>query len=99
MKRFEAIPINAIGTIDEGKYGLKPMTFEEIEADRIQASIDAKNTVINAIISDIKKLEAKITTRRLREAVMTSDGKAWLEKIDVEIAAKRLELDKAMGQP
>lgn len=38
---------------------------------------------------EIRNLEAQITPRRLREAVLTPEGKAWLEGIDAQIAALR----------
>ncbi|MBM4231690.1 MAG: hypothetical protein FJ184_13305 [Gammaproteobacteria bacterium] len=38
---------------------------------------------------EIRNLEALITPRRLREAVLTPEGKAWLEGIDAQISALR----------
>lgn len=40
-------------------------------------------------LDEIRNLEAQITPRRLREAVLTPEGKAWLEGIDAQIAALR----------
>lgn len=37
----------------------------------------------------IRDLEAQVTPRRLREAVLTPEGKAWLEGIDAQISALR----------
>jgi len=38
---------------------------------------------------EIRNLEALITPRRLREAVLTPEGKAWLEGIEAQIVALR----------
>lgn len=40
-------------------------------------------------LDEIRNLEALITPRRLREAVLTPEGKAWLEGIEAQIAALR----------
>ena len=40
----------------------------------------------------ISDLESEITPRRLREAVISEDGKAWLEAKDAEIAIERAKL-------
>ena len=41
------------------------------------------------IIEEIAALEATVTNRRLREAALTEDGKAWLADVDARIAALR----------
>ena len=38
------------------------------------------------------KLEEEITPRRLRDAVLTADGKTWLENKEKEIAVERAKL-------
>jgi|DEB19_MinimDraft_3_1074340.scaffolds.fasta_scaffold24088_2 hypothetical protein len=40
-------------------------------------------------LDEIRNLEAQITPRRLREAVLTPEGKAWLEGIEAQISALR----------
>jgi hypothetical protein len=42
-----------------------------------------------AILAEIAALEATVTNRRLREAALTEDGKAWLAEVDARIAALR----------
>lgn len=42
-----------------------------------------------AIMAEIAALEATVTNRRLREAALTEDGKAWLADVDARIAALR----------
>ena len=45
-----------------------------------------------AILSKIDVLEAKVTPRRQREALLTDVGKTWLADIDEQIAALRAQL-------
>jgi len=45
-----------------------------------------------SIVSQILALEATITERRLREAVLTDEGKVWLASVDAQIAALRGQL-------
>jgi len=40
----------------------------------------------------IASLEAQITQRRLREATLTDEGKAWLQDIEDQIAIERVKL-------
>lgn len=40
-------------------------------------------------MDEIRNLEALVTPRRLREAVLTEDGRAWLSGIESQIAALR----------
>jgi hypothetical protein len=44
------------------------------------------------VLAQIVLLEATITPRRLREATLTVDGKTWLEVVDAQIAALRVQL-------
>ena len=41
---------------------------------------------------EITSLESQQTPRRLREAALSDDGRAWLQNIEDQIAAKRAEL-------
>lgn len=45
------------------------------------------------ITSKIRELEIQQTPRRLRDAVLTADGKAWLEGIEEQIAELRKEIE------
>ena len=40
-------------------------------------------------LDEIRNLEASVTPRRLREAVLTEEGKAWLANIESQIATLR----------
>ena len=42
--------------------------------------------------NEIKKLELEVTPRRVRDAVLTDDGKTWLEAKEAEIAVERAKL-------
>jgi hypothetical protein len=42
---------------------------------------------------DIIELEATITPRRLREAILTESGKKWLLQVETQIAALRKQLN------
>lgn len=53
-------------------------TIPEMPAEKIKAEISA--------------LEARQTSRRIREAALSDDGRAWLQNLDEQIAAKRAEL-------
>lgn len=41
--------------------------------------------------AEIRELEASITPRRLREALLTTEGAAWLAEVDARIAALRAQ--------
>jgi len=63
--------------------------------DEEQAMIDAKRAAKKSDLARrqaliaIKNLEAQVTQRRLREAALTDEGKAWLQNIEDQIAAER----------
>ena len=40
----------------------------------------------------IEALEAEVTQRRLRDSVLTADGKTWLTNKEAEIATERDKL-------
>ena len=61
-----------------------PITDEEAEALRPKPVVTVKD--------QIAAIEAEITPRRLREAVLSVEGAAWLEAKDAEIAALRAQL-------
>ncbi len=43
-------------------------------------------------LDKIRAIEARVTPRRLREAITTDAGKAWLANIEAEIATERAKL-------
>ena len=63
-----------------GDFGPIAPYVEEAISDHDQALID-----INA-------LESTVTNRRLREAALTDEGKAWLQNVDDDIAVLRASL-------
>lgn len=66
-----------------------PEEIAEIDARKAAAIVESTNA---AILSQITALEATVTQRRLREAVTTTEGKAWLTAVDAQIAALRAQL-------
>lgn len=44
------------------------------------------------IMESIKELEGLITNRRIREAILTDEGKGWLENVDRDIESLRASL-------
>lgn len=61
----------------------------------IQAHIDntEKRENNKKIVAEIQKLERQITPRRLRESVISQEGKIWLENIEQQIAIERNKLE------
>lgn len=43
-------------------------------------------------LDEIRNLEASVTPRRLREAVLTEEGKAWLANVESQIATLRASI-------
>lgn len=67
---------------------IRPFTpEEEARADEFEARIEAE-APRRAALDEISSLEATVTNRRLREAALTDEGKAWL--LDVEAQIKKL---------
>ena len=62
----------------------KTVTFNKSASDADTARI--------IVMSKIYNLEAEVTPRRLRDAVLTSDGKTWLANKEAEIATERGKL-------
>ena len=59
------------------------------------ADVDAKVTELkakDAIMDKIIAFEAEITPRRLRDSILTADGKTWLTNKEAEIATERGKL-------
>ena len=56
------------------------------------AEIDARKSAPVPIRDQIAALEKSQTDRRVREAVLTTEGKTWLATVDAQIAALRAQL-------
>ena len=56
------------------------------------AEIEARKTAPVPIRDQIAALEKSQTDRRVREAVLTTEGKTWLAAVDAQIAALREQL-------
>lgn len=63
-------------------WGEKP-TQKEIDALKKEYSAHL------SLLTQIESLEGQITPRRFREAIVSLDGKQWLEKIELQIKALR----------
>lgn len=71
---------------------LVPFTpAEETDADTIDAKAPSWAKKEEAKI-EIQILEGAITPRRMRESVLTADGKAWLDDQEKLIAVERAKL-------
>ena len=46
----------------------------------------------NSILAQIAGIEVTITPRRIREAMLTDAGKAWIASADAQITALRVQL-------
>ncbi len=56
------------------------------------AEIDARKNAPVPILDRIKALEATVSQRRIREAVLSEDGALWLAVVSSQIAALRAQL-------
>ena len=72
-----AMTITELGALPEGYVGTPPAP-----------TISARESVL----AQITALEAQQTPRRIREAALTDEGRAWLEALDAQIAALRPQL-------
>ncbi len=66
-----------------------PLTPEEISA--AQAAANSPEVIRERIMAQIYALEAQITPRRMREAILGTDG-GWLAGIEANIEAIRAQL-------
>lgn len=73
---------------------LLPADCVEITQAEFDSILEAKNTPTHnqSILQQIAVIEATITQRRLREAVTTTAGAAWIAAQDAAIAALRAQL-------
>jgi hypothetical protein len=69
----------------------QPYVLSDQEYAQRQADIgaDAAQRPMREALAAITALEAQVTQRRLREAALTDEGKAWLQNIEDQIAAER----------
>jgi hypothetical protein len=51
--------------------------------------VDVQTPYVPTAADHIRNLEATVTPRRLREALLTPEGKAWLQDVEDKIAAQR----------
>lgn len=69
-----------------------PFTAEEEAArDAEEAAFEASRPTL-LVVAEIARLESLETPRRLAEAVLTTEGKAWLEANRALIAVERAKL-------
>ena len=73
----------------EAQYQPTAILITDEEADAIRQSLIVPPTPNELILQSIAQLESTVTPRRIREATLTADGKAWLEGVDAQITALR----------
>ena len=93
-----AIPADAVEITDEQHQALLEGQSQGkiIAADKngkpVLVDPPLPDPVPPTILEQITAIESTITNRRLREAALTEEGKAWLAAKDAEIAALRAQL-------
>lgn len=85
-----ALPIMLDKTLDADIFA--EMAEREAKAKAKKVKWDADSTPRNAMVK-MSQLENKITPRRLREAILSTDGKIWLIEQDALIEAERAKLN------
>ena len=70
----------------------RPMTQSEITERNERDAAWAAGQVARDALAEIARLESLETPRRLAEAVLTVEGKTWLEANRALIAAERAKL-------
>jgi hypothetical protein len=68
-----------------------PLTEEEVAEFHAKEAAAEREAQKVSVINQIKALEAQITPRRLREAILGTD-KGWLQNVDSQLAALRHQL-------
>ena len=68
------------------------LTSEEQTQREAEEAQDVTDAATRVIMQKIESLEAEVTQRRLRDSVLTSDGKTWLTNKEAEIATQRAKL-------
>ena len=69
-----------------------PFTSEEETARDAEEKAWSDSAPARTALGKIRKLEGGITSRRVRDSILTSDGKTWLTNKEAEIAAERSKL-------
>lgn len=64
----------------------RPKTEEELKAE-----------LVSSLRMQIIELESSATARRIRDAVLTEEGRLWLENLETQIAGVRVELAAALA--
>lgn len=90
---------NDLHVIEAGFEHLLPADCVEITQAELEAILAAKNALTpnQKTLQSIATIEATITPRRLREALVSQAGKDWIAAQDAAIAALRAQL--VAGQP
>ena len=81
-----ALPIMLDKTLDAD-------IFAEMAESEARYKADAPKRVRQKTKKDIVTLEAQITSRRLRDAILNTNGKIWLIEQDALIEAERAKLN------
>ncbi len=68
------------------------LTQAEIDARLLEENLELESSARRGVLKQIETLEAEITPRRLREAVLTPEGATWLQAKEDEIQVLRLQL-------
>jgi hypothetical protein len=91
-------PINGVNFPDEENRSSWYIDFsptatveQRAAANAAFAALDLDNVPLTPL-EQINVLEAKVTPRRQREALLTDAGKVWLADIDAQIAVLRAQL-------
>lgn len=69
--------------------GMVPCTTEECAEIAAREVAWEAGRVSREALQQIAALEGQVTQRRIREAALTDEGKAWLQDIEAQIAALR----------
>jgi hypothetical protein len=85
---MERIEINVVS----GEVTAVPLTEDELASVQAAKAAALAEAPRIAILAQIAAIEATVTQRRLREAALTEDGRAWLADVDAQIAALRAQL-------
>lgn len=97
FKSSEKIDVWSIATKEISNVFLDeiPDGFTRIEPSHEKQEWDGEKWVLpqrEAVLQQIRDLEAQQTPRRIREAAMSDDGRAWLEILDTQITTLRQQL-------
>ena len=69
-----------------------PLTAEEEAQRDAEEKAWADEAHKRNALNEIHRLEGTITPRRLRDSVLTDEGKAWLADVETKIASERGKL-------